>query len=143
MSKNNFKLIFIIFLYSLFSINLVNSEIVKNIEVVGNDRISNETIKTFANVQINQDLNISNIIWASTNRPHLIDWDFSRRINPTYDIIHTALFWSGFEKHFNIDDKKTSDSSFSIKPKIVFSNSLLNLSVKLKSTSKPSPVAAS
>ncbi len=61
MSKNNFKLIFIIFLYSLFSINLVNSEIVKNIEVVGNDRISNETIKTFANVQINQDLNISNI----------------------------------------------------------------------------------
>ena len=40
-----------------FNITLVYAEVVKNIKILGNDRISNETIKTFSNIKLNDDLN--------------------------------------------------------------------------------------
>ena len=49
------QLILIIF-FSLFSILKVNSEIVKSIEIIGNERVSSETIKLFSNASINESL---------------------------------------------------------------------------------------
>ena len=53
----------ITFAISSLSTNLLNAEIIKNIQIEGNDRISNETIKLFSNKSINDylkenDLNI-------------------------------------------------------------------------------------
>ena len=54
---------FSITLIFLFSINCsyLFAEIIKKVEINGNDRISNETIKLFANVDINDDLNKSDL----------------------------------------------------------------------------------
>ena len=46
-----FKILFIL----LILINSVNSEIIKNIKVDGNQRISSETIKIFTELELNKD----------------------------------------------------------------------------------------
>lgn len=49
------------------------------------------------------DLDQKNVLWDSSNNPILIDWESVCKINPTYDIINTAFYWSGitnsFDKH--------------------------------------------
>ena len=55
----------ILFIYFLINIYPVHSEIVNKIEITGNDRISNESIKLFSDVSINDDLdkdNLNNIL---------------------------------------------------------------------------------
>jgi thiamine kinase-like enzyme len=48
------------------------------------------------------DLDQKNILWDSNNNPILIDWESSfHKINPTYDIINTAFYWSGITTNFN------------------------------------------
>ena len=61
MLKNYFKLILFFLAINLFLIKNSYSEIVKEIKVIGNDRISSKTIETFANVSINDNLDQSNI----------------------------------------------------------------------------------
>ena len=51
--KFSISLIFLL----LINCSLLFAEIINKIEINGNDRISNETIKLFANVDINDDLN--------------------------------------------------------------------------------------
>lgn len=41
------------------------------------------------------DLDQKNILWDKTGKPILIDWESACKINPTYDIINTAFYWSG------------------------------------------------
>jgi len=53
----NIKILLILLLFS-FS---VKAEIVKNIEIKGNQRVSSETIKIFSEVEINSDLNLNNL----------------------------------------------------------------------------------
>ena len=50
------KLLNIIILYIFFNTNSLYAEVVKEIIIVGNDRISNETIKIFTNVDVEDDL---------------------------------------------------------------------------------------
>ena len=50
------KLYFIFAFILLFTTN-INSEIIKNIEISGNVRISDETIILFSEIKKNQDLN--------------------------------------------------------------------------------------
>ncbi len=54
------KFVFIILFYFCTLIN-VHSEIVKNIQIVGNDRISEDTIKLFIDTKINDDLGQNDI----------------------------------------------------------------------------------
>ena len=50
------KQLILIILFSFLSILKANSEIVKSIEIIGNERVSSETIKLFSNVSINENL---------------------------------------------------------------------------------------
>lgn len=47
------------------------------------------------------DLDQKNVLWDSDNNPILIDWESACKVNPTYDIINTAFYWSGITTHFN------------------------------------------
>ena len=56
MFKKYFKIIsYFLFLF-LFFIKSSFSEIVKDIKIIGNDRISNQTIKTFVNISVNENI---------------------------------------------------------------------------------------
>ena len=55
------RILSLLFVFNLSFINFSNSDILKKIEIFGNDRISNETIAMFSEVEINDNIN-SNII---------------------------------------------------------------------------------
>jgi thiamine kinase-like enzyme len=41
------------------------------------------------------DLDQKNVLWDENNNPLLVDWESACKVNPTYDIINTAFYWSG------------------------------------------------
>lgn len=49
------------------------------------------------------DLDQKNVLWDSSNNPDLIDWESACKINPTYDMINTAFYWSGITSNFDKD----------------------------------------
>lgn len=49
------------------------------------------------------DLDQKNVLWDSSNNPILIDWESACKINPTYDLINTAFYWSGITSNFDKD----------------------------------------
>ena len=59
--KINYKLLsktlIFISLILIFNIKIVHSEIIKKIEVSGNDRLAKETIILFSDININDDIN--------------------------------------------------------------------------------------
>ena len=55
------KKLFFIFVFIILFITDINSEIIKNIEISGNVRISDETIILFSEIQKNQDLKNENL----------------------------------------------------------------------------------
>ena len=61
--KNNLNLIKLIFfiIIQIFNFNFANSEIVKKIIISGNDRVSNETVIMFSNIEIGSELNDQNL----------------------------------------------------------------------------------
>ncbi len=61
MHKGLMKLILIIFAFTIFIYSHSFSEIVKKIEIIGNERISDKTIKIFSDVSVNDNLNENNI----------------------------------------------------------------------------------
>ena len=65
MLKNRFGLLFFCILIIIFTNKPVFSEIIKEIEINGNERVSSETIIMFSKISINDDLkpkDINNII---------------------------------------------------------------------------------
>ena len=46
----------IIFVYLLFFGNILSAEIIKKIDITGNERISDETVKVYGEININQDV---------------------------------------------------------------------------------------
>ena len=59
-NKRKLIIVFFIICLNLFNYN-VNSEIIKSIEIKGNDRLSKETIILFSNLNINQDVDLNQI----------------------------------------------------------------------------------
>ena len=57
MFKSINKISILIIFFSILSTNILSAEVVEEINVKGNQRISSETIKMFAEVSINDDLN--------------------------------------------------------------------------------------
>ncbi len=47
------------------------------------------------------DLDQKNVLWDKDNNPVLIDWESACKVNPTYDFINTAFYWSGITTDFN------------------------------------------
>ncbi|HDV5710259.1 TPA: phosphotransferase [Legionella pneumophila] len=41
------------------------------------------------------DLDQKNVLWDSSKKPILIDWESAHKLNPTYEIVNAALDWSG------------------------------------------------
>ena len=79
---NFFKKIPFIFLIYLIFFNNANSEILKNIEISGNKRISNETILVLGNIEIGKDLNSSDLNYSLKK---LYDTNFFENINYSLD----------------------------------------------------------
>ena len=52
MKNSKYKKLLIIILFQIFSSNLAFSEIIKEFNVVGNDRVSDETVIMFSNLNI-------------------------------------------------------------------------------------------
>ncbi len=48
------------------------------------------------------DLDQKNVLWDIDNNPILIDWESACKINPTYDMINTAFYWSGITSNFDM-----------------------------------------
>lgn len=48
------------------------------------------------------DLDQKNVLWDSSNNPIIIDWESACKINPTYDLINTAFYWSGITSNFDM-----------------------------------------
>jgi len=61
MKKLFLKFLIQIFIVIFYNYNILYAEIVKKIEIKGNDRISNETIILFSNVSINKDIDANNL----------------------------------------------------------------------------------
>ena len=53
MSIHYIKQLILVLLFFLFSTFKANSKIVKSIEIIGNERVSSETIKLFSKVNLN------------------------------------------------------------------------------------------
>ena len=47
---------FLILIYLLFFTNFLSAEIIKNIDISGNERVSDETIKVYGDFPINQNI---------------------------------------------------------------------------------------
>ncbi|MBS0290308.1 MAG: phosphotransferase [Proteobacteria bacterium] len=48
------------------------------------------------------DLDQKNVLWDQNDTPILIDWESARKLNPTYEIVNSALDWSGITtENFN------------------------------------------
>ena len=78
MMKNPSKLFFTQLISFLFVSSLALAEVVKKIEVIGNNRISSETIKSFSPIKINDDINENNI---NTSLKSLYESNFFKNVN--------------------------------------------------------------
>ena len=61
MSSKFFKLIYLVILLTFFHSLSANSEIIKSINIEGNKRIPDETIKMFGNIKIEDEINLGEI----------------------------------------------------------------------------------
>ena len=78
MMKNPSKLFFTQLISFLLVSSLALAEVVKKIEVIGNNRISSETIKSFSPIKINDDINENNI---NTSLKSLYESNFFKNVN--------------------------------------------------------------
>ena len=56
MKKKFFKILIQFLFFSFFNINLLSANIISEIQINGNDRISDETIKLFTNISLNDEI---------------------------------------------------------------------------------------
>ena len=54
--KKFFKILISFLFFSFFNINLLSANIINEIQINGNDRISDDTIKLFTNISLNDEL---------------------------------------------------------------------------------------
>ena len=78
MMKNPSKLFFTQLISFLLVSSLALAEVVKKIEVIGNNRISSETIKSFSPIKINDDINENSI---NTSLKSLYESNFFKNVN--------------------------------------------------------------
>ena len=82
MLKNSVKFIYAIFILFFFTINTVFSEIVKKIEISGNDRIPSETINMLSGINLNEVINEDKLNKLLKN---LYDTNFFKNLEISFD----------------------------------------------------------
>lgn len=82
-----------------FATNLLKNQ--KNILAANESYQKAIPILKTQNIVSHGDLDQKNVLWDSSNNPILIDWESACKINPTYDIINTAFYWSGITSNFD------------------------------------------
>ena len=112
----------VIFLFLFFTIRLASSEIVKKIEVVGNERIPFETINMLSDVKINDDINENDI---NKLLKILYETNFFKNLNIT--LVNNILKISVIENPIISDIKIKGIKSNAIKDDI---NSVLTIREK-------------
>ena len=48
------------------------------------------------------DMDHKNVLWDTTGKPLIIDWESARKLNPTHEIVLESLEWSGITGHFEV-----------------------------------------
>ena len=76
------KLLFFVLSIYILNINLVYSEIIKKIKISGNDRLANETIILFSELNINDDINSEKL---NTAFKKLYETDYFKNIEISFD----------------------------------------------------------
>ena len=56
MKKKFFKILISFLFFSFFNINSLSANVISEIKINGNDRISDETIKLFSNISLNDEI---------------------------------------------------------------------------------------
>ena len=118
---NFFKKIPFIFLIYLIFFNNANGEILKNIEISGNKRISNETILVLGNIEIGKDLNSSDLNYSLKK---LYDTNFFENINYSLDngLLKIFLVENPIIEEINITGIKKKSFTDQIYEKISLKN---------------------
>ena len=88
-----YKILIKFILIFLFLINIAYSEIIKKVEVKGNQRISEETILVLSDIKIGKEFSSDNL---NTALKKLYETDFFSKINPILDKkkFYTVKVWS-------------------------------------------------
>jgi len=118
---NFFKKIPFIFLIYLIFFNNANGEILKNIEISGNKRISKETILVLGNIEIGKDLNSSDLNYSLKK---LYDTNFFENINYSLDngLLKIFLVENPIIEEINITGIKKKSFTDQIYEKISLKN---------------------
>jgi thiamine kinase-like enzyme len=82
--------------------NILNANLFTLLEINKNYLSSIGILKKHASLS-HGDLDPKNVLWTDKNVPLLVDWESARKLNPTYDIVNTALDWSGITTDFKIN----------------------------------------
>ena len=126
-----FNRIILIFIFFFYIINHSYSEIVKEIDIIGNERISDETIKIFSNVSIDNEItdnDLNNILKSlyETNYFNSIKVNFENnllQINVEENPIVYNLKIEGIKSKSLISELKTF---LQLKERIPFNNTLIS-----------------
>ena len=142
MKFNILKISFSVLIYIIFFISSSLSEIVKEIKIIGNDRISDDTIKMFSQVSIDDDLNSSDINSILKN---LYDTNFFENVAVSLnnEILKIVVVENPIIQNINyegIKAKKIKDEikkNLNLKPRSSFNKILLSEDVeKIKNALK-------
>ncbi len=142
MKFNILKISFSVLIYIIFFISSSLSEIVKEIKIIGNDRISDDTIKMFSQVSIDDDLNSSDINSILKN---LYDTNFFENVAVSLnnEILKIVVVENPIIQNINyegIKAKKIEDEikkNLNLKPRSSFNKILLSEDVeKIKNALK-------
>ena len=57
-NKKFLKKLFYIFIFQIVFINYSNSETIKKFNIIGNDRVTDETIIMFSNLEVGDEINV-------------------------------------------------------------------------------------
>ena len=84
---NNFKLLFFLFLFNFLLINSSFSETLKSIEISGNERLADETIVLFSELNLGDEIN-------------------SSIINSTFKKLYQTNYFKDLKINFNVGNLK-------------------------------------
>ena len=127
MKFNFLKIILSVLIYLTIFITSSSSEIVKEIKISGNDRISDDTIKMFSQVSIDQNLNSTDI---NSILKKLFNTNFFKDVSVSLnnEILKIIVVENPIIQNINYDGikaKKIKDeikNSLKLKPRFIQSN---------------------
>ena len=92
------KLIFTVLVFFTIMVNSTFSEIIKSFEVIGNERITKETIKVYSDIKIGSDYQADDINEIVKT---LYSTEFFENINAKFENNKLTLIVKEWNRHFN------------------------------------------